>query len=347
MNDNDNNIEIFDEKSAKSSEFQLPPNFITVGEIDNDAIRIYIKQDVYKKIEDFAHSDTKKELGSILIGDYSEELGKTHVLITGFIAAKYTDASAATLTFTHDSWSYIHEQHNELFPDKKMVGWQHTHPSYGIFLSNYDLFIHENFFNLPFQVAYVVDPINETRGFFQWKNEKIQKNEGFFIYDDVGKPIKISQKTLKKTSPETKFRISKPTLLTIGALLLISIVSIGLSRVNFSRNIMRLEENQKSQYNEMMNTIDIQNSTIQEMKEEILSFNETNNEADESDVDDKIVLLKHKVVPNDTLISICRKNGIDYFGYARVILAINGIDDPNSIMVGQTILIPINLTEGK
>ena len=32
------------------------------------------------------------------------------------------------------------------YPDKKIVGWQHTHPGYGIFLSSYDIFIQENFY---------------------------------------------------------------------------------------------------------------------------------------------------------------------------------------------------------
>ena len=64
------------------------------------------------------------------------------------------------------------------------MGWQHTHPGYGVFLSGYDLFIQKNFFNLPFQVAYVIDPIENTRGFFQWKNEKIKKLGGYYIYDD-------------------------------------------------------------------------------------------------------------------------------------------------------------------
>ena len=32
------------------------------------------------------------------------------------------------------------------FPTESLVGWQHTHPGFGIFLSGYDLFIHRNFF---------------------------------------------------------------------------------------------------------------------------------------------------------------------------------------------------------
>ena len=55
------------------------------------------------------------------------------------------------------------------------------------------MFIQENFFNLPFQIAYVIDPVQNIRGFFQWKNGRIEKLKGYYIYDDIGKPIKIDQ----------------------------------------------------------------------------------------------------------------------------------------------------------
>ena len=42
-------------------------------------------QDVYKELEKYASSDTAHELGTIILGDYSEELGKMHVIISDFI----------------------------------------------------------------------------------------------------------------------------------------------------------------------------------------------------------------------------------------------------------------------
>ena len=147
-------IEITTEENINEvGNVQLPLNFLSFGEIEPDDVKVYIKQDVYKALEKYAMSNTSKELGTILIGDYCEQLGKTHVVISDYIEAKYTDASASTLTFPHETWDYVHKQHDLLYPNKKIIGWQHTHPNYGIFLSNYDLFIQDNFFNMPFQVA--------------------------------------------------------------------------------------------------------------------------------------------------------------------------------------------------
>ena len=46
------------------------------------------------------------------------------------------------------------------------------------------MFIQENFFDLPFQIAYVIDPIRKIRGFYQWKNAAVEKLGGYFIYED-------------------------------------------------------------------------------------------------------------------------------------------------------------------
>lgn len=200
-------IEILEDEKINECDktIKLPVNFIVVGEIDVNDIKIYIKQGVYKEIEKFSKEDTSHERGAILIGDYAEINSKKHVIISDFIEAKYTDASASTLTFTHETWNYIHKKHEELYPEKKILGWQHTHPSYGIFLSNYDIFIQKNFFNLPWQVAYVVDPIAGTRGFFQWKNDKVEKISGFYIFDDIENKIDIKQ--VKSYEKKEKFKL--------------------------------------------------------------------------------------------------------------------------------------------
>lgn len=181
-------IEVFSELSAninEKSSVQLPINFIKIGEIENDDVKVYIKQNVYNELEQYASSDMTHESGTIIIGYCIKDFEEINVVISDFIYAKYTIASASSLTFTHDTWDYIYKEYDNRFADKKIVGWQHTHPGYGIFLSHYDMFIQENFFNAPFQVAYVIDPVQHIRGFFQWKNGKVEKLKGFYIYNEI------------------------------------------------------------------------------------------------------------------------------------------------------------------
>lgn len=242
--DNDFEIEILDEEVESAPQGQRPSNYLTFGEIRPDDVQVYIRQDVYRALEEFAVSDTRKELGSILLGDYIQKDDALHVVISNYVEAKYTDASASTLTFTHETWDDIHSQHETRYPDRKIIGWQHTHPNYGIFLSNYDMFIQENFFDLPFQIAYVIDPIQNLRGFFQWKNGKVEKLKGYHVYEDGTKPIKIEQIRVKK---EVSAPAGTPVAVRILILLLCLVTAVlSFFVVSLGRNYARLLEQQEA-----------------------------------------------------------------------------------------------------
>lgn len=373
-------IDIISDNTSNSTPIQLPLNFLNIGEIENDDVKVYIHQDVYKEMEKYASSDTAHELGTIMIGEYSEDMGKMHVVISDFIYAKYTDASASTLTFTHETWDYVHKEHDEKYPNKKIVGWQHTHPGYGIFLSNYDMFIQENFFNLQFQVAYVIDSVQHLRGFFQWKNGKVEKLKGFYIYDDVGKNIKIDvPKKINKDNDEKKadaFAIGKSQ-----KIIQIGMAAVMLGLIIFSLSISRKYTNQVEKQRELEREIAYQNQMLSDQASEIdsikLSMNDKQEETvpsteelmestteettsvEEGIIDDAenttesttqestieenggVYFKSYIVEPGDSLLAICNKQGIDYSSTYRIILSLNGIEDANAIYVGQTILLPV------
>lgn len=367
-------IELNEESSEVSNVVQLPMNFLTFGEIENDDVKVYIKQDVYKALEKYALEDTEHERGTIILGDYCEEMGKTHVVISNYIEAKYTDASASTLTFTHETWDYVHKEQDAKYPDKKIVGWQHTHPTYGIFLSNYDLFIHENFFNLPFQVAYVIDPVQNLRGFFQWKNGKIEKLKGYYIYDDVGKPIKIAQ-----VKPETKNEtnvakrgINWISILTTTLAIILTIVCLFLIS-SLRKQFVEQQENQQKlldvidqqgqdlksiqdslsveddngeivsltlTIDELISKLESQQITIDNQQQVIEELKATVEEMKNSSDPEGDEYILYTVKPGDTLGRICASLNIDYWKNRDIILSLNNIANENIVLVGQNLIFP-------
>lgn len=178
--------------SHKNITPDLPQNIVPVGERVFDDKNIYIHQKVYAQIHKFAANKTENEHGGILVGRILNEMGKENTIIEGFIEAKYNAATPTTLTFTHETWDYFHSEMDRKYKDKKIVGWIHTHPNFGIFLSENDRFIQQNFFTDANQVAYVVDPIQNDEGFFFWVNEKLERCPGFYLFDKNG--VKIKQK---------------------------------------------------------------------------------------------------------------------------------------------------------
>ncbi|MBQ8831209.1 MAG: hypothetical protein IJ017_06390 [Oscillospiraceae bacterium] len=215
---------IFRKKSTGPA-VKLPKNIQPVGDTEG-SVKVYIKQDVYRDIEEYSALDIHNEAGSILLGQHLEDENGMHIIISEYIEAKYTDATASSLTFTHDTWDYVHTRHEKRCPEKIILGWHHTHPGYDVFLSSYDMFIQENFFDLPFQTAYVVDPVKDSRGFFAKKEGVISQLDGFFIYDDDNKkPVKLP--SAKQT--KEKGTVSLPSALLyagLGLLLLTTLVSV-------------------------------------------------------------------------------------------------------------------------
>ncbi len=72
------------------------------------------------------------------------------------------------------------------YPDERIVGWYHSHPGFGVFLSEHDTFIHKNFFSSPQQVAWVYDPHSDEEGCFGWKSGELERVAQFVIVDGRG-----------------------------------------------------------------------------------------------------------------------------------------------------------------
>ncbi len=156
---------------------------------------IFLDRRTADAIERHALSDTSVELGGILLGKECVDpaTGQPFVWVTQSLEAKHYANTQASFTYTHDSWEEITRERDRLYPDSDIVGWYHTHPSFGIFLSHHDLFIHQHFFAQPLQVAYVVDPINQTRGFFQWRDGGLAQVGGYFLTAERGDRIALAR----------------------------------------------------------------------------------------------------------------------------------------------------------
>lgn len=226
------------------TENMLPQNILPIGDRVEENKNIYILQSVYKEIHKFTQNKTTNESGGMLVGTVLEEFGKTNIIISGFVEAKYCEATPTTLKFTHETWEYVHKEIEKKHPGKKIVGWIHTHPDFGIFLSEYDKFIHQNFFNEDYQVAYVVDPIQKIEGFYFWINEKIEKCKGFYIYDKTGAKITVgADKEEAAVAKESGIFSIRSVLI---AVLAVAVILLTFFNISTNQKLSKLEEQQKT-----------------------------------------------------------------------------------------------------
>ena len=135
--------------------------------------------------------DTSREQAGVLVGRVADGRQGPVVCVEAAIPAAHTQASRSRVTFTHDTWSDIYRVIDSQYADKQIVGWYHTHPGFGIFLSEYDLFIQRNFFSAPWQIAYVVDPLSREAGCFCWQGGDVTQTDGYNIYSAAGSQLPV------------------------------------------------------------------------------------------------------------------------------------------------------------
>jgi len=132
----------------------------------------FVAPGVRERIYDHVFSSLEAEVGGVLIGHLREDGSP---LVTAIIPALEAEGGRSRVTFTHEAWSTIHSTLDRSYPGKEILGWYHSHPGFGIFLSEHDLFIHRNFFGRAEQVAIVVDPHAGSEGLFVWRAGEVVK----------------------------------------------------------------------------------------------------------------------------------------------------------------------------
>jgi len=153
-------------------------------------IVVMVAESVLAEVRRHGQEDTSREQGGILIGTVASSQDRVYVNVEAVIAAPQTRAKRTSVTFTHDSWAHINQVKDGDYPDQDIVGWYHTHPGFGIFLSDYDTFIQRNFFPAVWQVALVLDPLSDEVGFFVWKGNEIIPRKQYNVFSPLVAPAK-------------------------------------------------------------------------------------------------------------------------------------------------------------
>jgi len=144
--------------------------------------RVTIEGEVLRQIRQHARANSKTEVCGVLIGEENGVGLKIKARIAGLNAAQ----AGTYVTFTQDTWEHIYKIKDKDYPDERIVGWYHSHPGFGVFLSDHDTFIHKNFFSAPLQVAWVYDPHSDEEGCFGWCGERLERLEEIRVKDDKG-----------------------------------------------------------------------------------------------------------------------------------------------------------------
>ena len=172
---------------------------------DLDQTPVFIAEKVMRAIERHANEHKDKEVGGVLLGDFFRTDKGSFIEVTDYIEATATKGSDVSLTFTHETWEQINAEQTRRGSGLQIIGWYHSHPGLGVFMSREDEFIHSSFFADPWHVAIVVDPVYHNWGCFKWRDGSLERTAGFYVFGEkrAAKRVKGYTRDLDKSRQST------------------------------------------------------------------------------------------------------------------------------------------------
>ncbi|MDH7603065.1 MAG: Mov34/MPN/PAD-1 family protein [Armatimonadota bacterium] len=152
------------------------------GRPTDELCPVFINTLALRAIKEHVFADPEREVGGVLVGEYCRSGNRYYIQVNDIIRADMAESTGVSLTFTHDAWEHIYAQLAERDSRERIIGWYHSHPQLGVFLSKEDEFIHQHYFADPYHVALVVDPKLGEWAVFEWSGESLVRAAGFYVF---------------------------------------------------------------------------------------------------------------------------------------------------------------------
>ncbi|MCL2397667.1 MAG: LysM peptidoglycan-binding domain-containing protein [Defluviitaleaceae bacterium] len=173
------------------SNFELPTNIRQIGNLEGQHIKIYVEDYVCTYLKQYAESGGHTEKVAFLAGKYMIIDGQPYAFISGVIQGKYSEYSDNMECFTDASYEHARQELEKYFPSSEILGWMQSQPGYGVHVNPSYADYHMNNFTRPYQLLFVMDPVEKLNLFYVWNEEMtgISEAGGYFIYYDQNRAM--------------------------------------------------------------------------------------------------------------------------------------------------------------
>ncbi len=134
---------------------------------------IFVRNSLLAKVKEHAQRDLSHECFGLLLGNaYSDPIRKVlWIEVQEAVAAVNTNASIVAVEVSTKEFQRLNDEVDKIWDktrgETRKIGWYHSHPNFGIFMSGTDQANQKQFYSQEWQIALVVDPVREEVGFFR------------------------------------------------------------------------------------------------------------------------------------------------------------------------------------
>ncbi len=129
----------------------------------------HLREPAWQAMVKAAFDASPLETTGLLIGVIQEVAGIQTVDVEACYVLQGRDATTVSQTLPAEAWIAAYWAIETHYPDSQLLGWWHTHPGHGVFLSAADWDLHQRKFAAhaaPWATAWVLDPIQLRVGAF-------------------------------------------------------------------------------------------------------------------------------------------------------------------------------------
>lgn len=296
-----NKIDRPEEHKIETEELAFLKNSIVRGNISDEDLRIFILDEVYDHVERYSKTDLKRELGGVFLGSYIRKDDYEVVIINGVLDAKHTKQTSTAMEYTERTWEAIHKEMDIYYPDSEIVGWFHTCPGYGVFLSSDDPFIQNNFSDFLWHTAWIIDPVSDNQELFIRRNKSIEKCSGYYIYSKTKSLTEEVYPRMQRQTQSTEATTNRrqvqsgeenhnspidirvkespnKILYIVNAVLLILVIVLAINQINIGKKYKELENIVVSPTSGNSSVVEEQGKVIEALEERVAELENQYNE---------------------------------------------------------------------
>lgn len=160
--------------------FKMPKNIRQIGK-SNAIKKIYAEDYVMTFIKQLAGGDYSGLKIAVLIGQSIRLENCRNIFISGAVEVRDMDTSGE-ITFSNDNWTSIYEDIKKYFVEGEIVGWFLGGPGYLLEDEEKIQKIHLDNFAGQDKVLLTYDNMEREEAFFGFENNKLTKQDGYYIY---------------------------------------------------------------------------------------------------------------------------------------------------------------------
>lgn len=180
--------------------YKLPKNIRQVGK-SNANKKIYVEDYVMTFIKQLTGEDYSKCRIAVLVGQYIKAENCRNIFISGAIEVEDIDV-AGEIVFSNDTWAVIYENIKKYFVDAEIVGWFIGGPAYMYEDEDKILKAHIDNFAGQDKTLLTYDNMEKEEAFFLYENNRLSKQEGYYIYYERNTDMQNYMVDHKKTQSD-------------------------------------------------------------------------------------------------------------------------------------------------